>query len=77
MNEWYIELLENLKAIQNQIEVDTYEYLESNFEKSIPTLTIEYNGKKAEIPIDLADINGQVQYYIADLIELVNECYVD
>lgn len=71
---WYAELINGLKSIQNNIENDTWEYLENN--KPIPDIHIEYKGMKVDIPLELAEMNNEIQAELQTLIDLVKDVYV-
>ena len=72
---WYESMINGLKSINNQIENDTWEYLEND--KPISDLQIVYKGVKVNIPLELAEINDFAQGTINELIELVNDSYVE
>ena len=64
-----------IKELQQLIESDTWEFLESNTEKNIPNFHIEYRGHKIDIPLDLAESNGFIQQMLIDLSDLIIEDY--
>ena len=72
---WYESILNGLKSINNHIENDTWEYLEND--KAIPDLEIVYKGIKVNVPLELAEMNDFAQGTINELIELVNDLYVE
>lgn len=72
---WYESLLSNSESITNQIEHDTWDYLEND--KPIDDLEIIYKGVKVNIPLELAEMNDFIQGTIKELIELVNDLYVE
>ena len=71
---WYAELINGLKSIQNRIENDTWEYLEND--NPIPDIHIEYRGMKVDIPLELAEMNNEIQAELQTLIDLVKDVYV-
>lgn len=71
---WYAELINGLKSIQNNIENDTWEYLEND--NPIPDIHIEYKGMKVDIPLELAEINNEIQAELQTLIDLTKDTYV-
>lgn len=72
---WYESILNGLKSINNQIENDTWDYLAND--KPIDDLEIVYKGVKVNIPLELAEMNDFTQGTIKELIELVNDLYVE
>ena len=72
---WYEILITGLKSLKNCIESDTWEYLEND--KPISDLHIEYNGIKVDIPLELAETNEYIQASIKELIDLVNDTYIE
>lgn len=72
---WYESILNGLKSINNQIKHDTWDYLEND--KPIDDLEIIYKGVKVNIPLELAEMNDFIQGTIKELIELVNDLYVE
>ena len=71
---WYAELINGLKSIQNSIENDTWEYLEND--KPIPDIHIEYRGMKVDIPLELAEMNNEIQAELQTLVDLTKDTYV-
>lgn len=72
---WYESILNGLKSINNQIENDTWDYLANDM--PIDDLEIVYKGVKVNIPLELAEMNDFTQGTIKELIELVNNLYVE
>lgn len=68
-------LSSKLKEMQQLIESDTWEYLESNTEKDIPDFHIEYRGHKIDIPLDLAESNDFIQEMLIELSDMIIENY--
>ena len=52
-----------------EIEDMTGEMLDSDFEKTIPPITISFNGKSVEIPLDFAEFNNAVMYSLTEIKE--------
>lgn len=68
-------LSSKLKEMQQLIDTDTWEYLESNAEKNIPNFHVEYRGHKIDIPLDLAESNEFIQKMLIDLADMIIEEY--
>lgn len=56
MENTYKIICDMIKDINDQ----TDEFLESDFEKTIEPITISFNGKSVEIPLDFTEFNNAV-----------------
>ena len=63
MEKEYNTICDMLKEINDL----TGEMLDSDFEKKIPPITISFNGKSVEIPLDFAEFNNAVVYSLTEI----------
>ena len=65
-------LLEGLNVIKTNVEIDTNRLLNGE-EEYLEELTISYKGQKVRIPLDYANLNNSVQYFLEDIIDATEE----
>lgn len=65
-------LLEGLNVIKTNVEIDTNRLLNGE-EEYLGELTISYKGQKVQIPLDYANLNNSVQYFLEDIIDATEE----
>ena len=67
----------DIEAMQKEIEQDTDAFLDSLSEDNEPIktepLTITYKGATVELPIDFASINNEIQDFLSNLNEAIND----
>ena len=51
----------------------TDEFLESEYEKEIPPITISFNGKSVEIPLDFAELNNAIVDSLTEIKENIKD----
>ena len=68
------DIIDDLKALLNQIKVDTDNYLEKDI--PMPNINIEYKGITVSIPTDLADTNDYIQGDIEEFIETFSDYFI-
>ena len=61
------------QLIKNLIETNTNTFLESGGEKPINDFTIEYNGHTAKIPLEAAELNEQIIYFLDAIIDTMKD----
>jgi hypothetical protein len=59
-----------LKAVQNETEI-FLDSLELETPYSTPSLEISFNGIKAEIPIDYAETNNEIQVFLEGIADVI------
>ncbi len=59
--------------IMDEINQMTADMLDSDFEIKVPPITISFNGKSVEIPLDFAEFNNAVMYSLTEIKEAFEE----
>lgn len=59
-----------LKAVQNETDI-FLDSLELETPYSTPNLEISFNGIKAEIPIDYAETNNEIQVFLENIADVI------
>lgn len=59
-----------VKAMLENLDQLTGDFLESEFESTIPAMAISFNGKTIEVPMDYADFNNAATEFLKELFEV-------
>jgi hypothetical protein len=62
----------DIKSMKNNLDSITCDFLEGDRD-DIPELTISFNGKFIDIPMDWPELNNEFLYFLEGLIEAYNE----
>lgn len=69
-------ILNAVRLMKKDIENETDIFLDSldlDTPYEMPKFTIDFNGASIEIPVDLAELNNTIQYFLKDLEEALEE----
>lgn len=60
------------KDVENETDI-SLDSLDLDTPYEMPKFTIDFNGARIEIPVDLAELNNTIQYFLKDLEEALEE----
>lgn len=69
-------ILNAVRLMKKDVENETDIFLDSldlDTPYEMPKFTIDFNGASIEIPVDLAELNNTIQYFLKDLEEALEE----
>ena len=73
MDNEFIEISGKVDKIREMMEKETHKFLDNMDTYTPPRFEINFCGESIQIPIDFAEINNSIQYFLEDLAEALNE----
>lgn len=73
MDNEFIEISGKVDKIREMMEKETNKFLDDMENYQPPRFEIKFRGESVEIPIDFAELNNSIQYFLEDLMEALNE----